>query len=340
MQTSTRTISYPWFFSLLLLGLSAVHSTALAQMPVGGFTTPKHSLTMAQPEQQALYYHQVMPPKGKGASDQDTTVLLLGGGPGFSSWNLEPIQKQIAQMGWPTLLMDMVGIGENDHWQPNPVITTWIQQIHQVLRHATASSDSVVLVGHSWGALMAMLYQRAHPERIVKVILLNPVDPGKQAMQNLTAEIDQRNRQEQKKPWDDDAAWEQKTQVGMDEVEAITLKQITQVLPTYFMDYQKGQAYAKQFSVDDFDIDLNIQAWKEYDQNPIRYHDLQQAASDYYFLECKQDYLMPYNLNAMQPNMTFQSLDLMDQCGHFPWIEQPAAFYQHLENYLSESQGS
>lgn len=318
--------------SLLLTGFVSIQAA---------FSTPQQSLLLGQHN---IHYHVVQgsSKKNKTSSSSQThssskqTVMLLGGGPAFSSWNLEPIQKKIAAMGYTTLLMDMAGIGENAHVKPQKILDTWVKQIHLVLNKEAPKQDSITLVGHSWGALMAMLYQRQYPSNIEKVILLNPVDPEKKSMLNLTAEIDQRNRLEKGLKWDSEEAWEQKTDISINEVEAITLKQITQVLPTYFMDYQQGLAYAEQFTTQDFDIDLNIQTWKEYDQNPISYQTLQQHPSDYYFLECKQDYLMPYNLDAMSAKMTFKSVDLLDQCGHFPWIEQPDSFYSHLKTYLSD----
>ena len=270
------------------------------------------------------------------ATSDTPVVLLLGGGPGFSSWNLEPIQQNIASWGYPVLLMDMAGIGANKHLLQEPPVTQWIKQIHALLGHV-AKDQEVILVSHSWGALMAMLYLREHPENINKVILLNPVDPEKKAMEHLTAEIDLRNREETNAAWDDEDAWEQKTDVKDSEIDRITLRQIQQVLPTYFLDYKKGQEYAAQFTVDDFNIDLNIAAWKEYDANPIQYFEMNQTATDFYFLECKQDYLMPYNQQAIESQLRLKQSVVLDQCGHFPWIEQKTLFYKALKGFLDES---
>lgn len=269
-------------------------------------------------------------------SDNNNFVLLLGGGPGFSSWNLEPIQQQIHAWEYPVLLMDMAGIGENKHLNNNKPVSTWVSQIKAVLDQF-ANNKKITLVSHSWGALMAMLYVREYPDNIDKVILLNPVDPEKKAMENLTEEIDLRNRQETQANWDDDSAWEQKTEIQANEVDRITLRQIQQVLPTYFLDYELGQKYASQFTVNDFNIDLNILAWKEYDANPIQYTEMNQTDSKFYFLECKQDYLMPYNQQAIESQLRLKQSVVLDQCGHFPWIEQKEIFYKALKGFLDES---
>jgi len=288
------------------------------------FTTPSLS---ANWQQQKFSYHvkgEINAPK----------VLLLGGGPGFSSWNLEPIQTKIAAMGYRVFLADMLGIGENRHLNPQPVLNAWVEQLDTLLTQQLNAGEKVILVGHSWGALMAMLYAQSHNNKVAKIILLNPVDPEKAAMQNLTDEIHLRNQENVNVDWDSDQAWSNEIGDQNQDLEHLTLRQIQQVLPTYFMDYNLGVKYAKQFTVKDFNIDLNIQAWKEYDQNPIKFKTINQFKQPVSFIDCNQDYLMPYNLNAMQNKMQFQQVDLIDQCGHFPWIEQSQTFYRLLKEHL------
>ena len=264
-------------------------------------------------------------------------VILLGGGPGFSSWNLEPIQTQISQMGYRVLLTDMLGIGENSHINPKSILSSWIQQVDSIVANEITENESVILVGHSWGGLMAMLYARAHNDKVSKLILLNPVDPEKAAMQHLTEEIQSRNEQFTETDWSKDEAWSNEVDNSNLNIEHLTLRQIQQVLPTYFMDYDLGTKYAKQFTVRDFDIELNIQAWKEYDLNPIQFDEISRFQQPISFIDCNQDYLMPYNLNAMQKHMQFSEVSLIDQCGHFPWIEKPKIFYSELKKQLMSS---
>ncbi|BBP47039.1 hypothetical protein THMIRHAS_24120 [Thiosulfatimonas sediminis] len=281
--------------------------------------------------QQPFAYHLIRGQNGT------TPVILLGGGPGFSSWNLQPIQQIIAGMAHDTYLMDMLGIGENRSAlnKQQPVLEQWIAQIRALQLQASADQP-VILVAHSWGALMAMLYTREYPEAVKKLVLLNPVDPEKKAMAQLTESIHERNMQLQSPAWDDEAAWENKTEVAEEDLEYITLRQIQQVLPTYFLDYKLGQKYAAQFTTDDFNIDLNVQAWREYDANPVTYAQINQWQLPSYFLECQQDYLMPFNLNAMQSKMRLQQVQVIEGCGHFPWIEQPHIFERHLQSFLQD----
>lgn len=299
------------------------------------YKTPSIPLALSLPDSQVhtFYYH---------VQGQKTLpkVILLGGGPGFSSWNLEPIQSQISKMGYRVVLSDMLGIGENSHIRPKEILSSWIEQVDHIVAKERVDGESVILIGHSWGGLMAMLYARTHNQKVSKLILLNPVDPEKAAMQNLTEEIQNRNAQFTTSDWDSDEAWTNEVDNSTQNLEHITLRQIQQVLPTYFMDYELGTKYAQQFTVNDFNIELNIQAWKEYDQNPIQFDEIRRFQQPVSFIECNQDYLMPYNLNAMQKHMEFSEVSLIDQCGHFPWIEKPKVFYSELEQQLKTVPGS
>lgn len=278
-------------------------------------------------------YHLLKPSIYKNESIQN--VILLGGGPGFSSWNLEPIQKHVQQKGFNVVLMDMIGIGENSHLKVKQPIEQWIQQIRAIHASPLLQKSKTILIGHSWGALMALLYLREHPKEIDRVILLNPVDPEKKAMQHLTDEIHQRHQQEVSAQWDDESAWEQKTEISAKAMSQMTMRQIELVLPTYFMDYAQGLRYAQQFNKEDFSIDLNVRAWKAYDAMPILYDQIK-GQSKYFFLECDQDYLMPYNQQAYSQNLPLADSTVIKNCGHFPWIEQPEIFYQQLDGFLNE----
>jgi proline iminopeptidase len=325
-----------YWMKAIFLGCSVPLLFSLSSVQAAFHTSPIQSQVAEIP----FKYHAMGQPNAP-------KVILLGGGPGFSSWNLEPIQAKMAKMGYRVLLTDMLGIGENrtqdesqkQHSASKPnrqglVIKDWISQIDGLVSSEAAQTEKVILVGHSWGALMAMLYARAHPDKVAKIIMLNPVDPEKAAMQNLTDEIQARNQANIDHNWDDDQAWSNSFPESQQDLEYLTLRQIQQVLPTYFMDYELGVEYAQQFTVSDFNIELNINAWKAYDENPIQLEALQKSVFPLSFIDCHQDYLMPYNLNAMQDKVGFQQVDLIDQCGHFPWIEQADRFYHLLKIHL------
>ncbi|WP_127471545.1 alpha/beta fold hydrolase [Thiomicrorhabdus aquaedulcis] len=265
------------------------------------------------------------------ANELSVPVVLLGGGPAFSSWNLTPIQEGLKAQH-QVIRMDMLGTGENLINDTSAILPKWIAQI-EALRVAL-KAPKVVLAGHSWGGLMAMLYARDYPNHVEKLIFLNPVDPELKAMEVLASEINHRQMAQGQNDFNDESNWDNNASSSEHSLEYLTLRQIKQVLPTYFYDYQKGVRYAEQFTANDFNLLLNVQAWQEYEKQTVHYNQTKHWTFPMYFMDCKYDTLMPYNLNAMQAQLNFKQVDILERCSHFPWEEEPQPFYELMHHYL------
>lgn len=285
------------------------------------FTTPARVLVQADP---AIRYHVL----GK---EQEPVAFILGGGPGFSSWNLEPIQEHVAALGYEAVIMDMRGVGENAGAVEGALLDAWIEQIDTV-RQAVADGP-VTVIGHSWGALMALLYTRAYPERVGQLVLLNPVDPRTRSMRYVTTEIHERRLSESGAGWADAERWSNEIPEKVNG-RLKTVKQIRRALPAYFHDYEQGRRYAAQFDADDYNLELNIEGWQAYERDPVRYETIRQWGIPIDFLGCREDLLMPYNLEAMREQIDFAHVDVLEGCVHFPWVEVPAAFNRALGRLL------
>ena len=292
------------------------------------------SLSLAQAEmteQQFQSENQTLVYQSEGKNQN--VVLLLGGGPGFSSWNLTPIQDHLAR-NYRVLRMDMRGVGQNNRLGPVPdnLIDVWITDIENLRQHEQAAQ--FILIGHSWGALMAQLYAREYPHRVQRLILLNPVDPNLNAMQNLVERIDTKARQAGLISQDSD---EFEMSFYSPTAESVTQHQLSRVLPTYFYDTQQGQEYAKQFGMDDFNMAINHAGWQAYQNRPIQAEFLQTLAQDraISFISCQQDLLMPESLQAYQTLLPQLHSQVLSECAHFPWEEQPKAFYKALDLALT-----
>ena len=253
-------------------------------------------------------------------------VVLIGGGPGFTAWNLEPIQFSLFTKGYTSSLMDVAGMGENRSIQHTHWMQGWTEDFLSLIR---SQSKPVTLIGHSWGSLMALHLTRTAPELIKKVILINPVDPELKSLDGIFDVIDARwqTHSEKKDVWDN-------AQLEPASDDEAKLNIIRRTVPAYFHDFKRGQRYAKMFKAKDIDPAINSQAWDEYRDNPIQKNDLANFSGSLHMIACQQDPLMPASsqgLNEYFPNI--QST-LLDSCGHFPWVENPKAFEQSLLLHL------
>ncbi len=296
-----------------------------------GFSTPAQTFAMGD---RTLRYHSM-------GEASDPPVIVLGGGPGFSSWNLEPVQRRLAELGCRTAIMDMLGVGENvaigKARTGQALLDAWVAQI-EALRRVVAGKRPVVLLGHSWGALMALLYTRALPESVQRLVLINPVDPERRAMRDVVEQIDRRRARELGEAWDDEQAWEQR--IGQEADPATTARhQMARALPSYFLDYAQGQRYAEQFDASDFSAALNIEGWRAYRANPVEYATIRKWDMPIDFIGCRADLFMPESLAALQANLSLARVEVLTGCVHFPWEEVSVKFTEALTRIVSRPPG-
>jgi len=100
-------------------------------------------------------------------------VIVLHGGPDFDHSYFLPDMDQYKDI-LRLIYYDQRGRGKSaDNVRPEDVtLLTDLDDIDRVRQHFRL--DSVVLLGHSWGTVLALEYALRHPTRVSKLILMNP----------------------------------------------------------------------------------------------------------------------------------------------------------------------
>jgi proline iminopeptidase len=96
-----------------------------------------------------------------------TPVVLIHGGPGFSSYYLKPF----AELGndRQVIRYDQLGGGKSDKTTDTTLFTInhFVQELDSLREHLGLANWHVF--GHSWGTILALEYYRAHPDRVVSL---------------------------------------------------------------------------------------------------------------------------------------------------------------------------
>jgi len=105
-------------------------------------------------------------------SGPGTPVILLHGGPGFSSYYL----KSLEALGDDRVVVryDQLGGGKSDRTADTTLFTIphFVRELDSLRSHL--GLEKVDLYGHSWGTILALEYYRAHPERVNAMVLASP----------------------------------------------------------------------------------------------------------------------------------------------------------------------
>lgn len=103
---------------------------------------------------------------------QGTPVILLHGGPGYSSYYLKPLEALGTDR--PVVRYDQLGGGKSDGLTDTTKMTIahFVAELDSLRSHL--GYPRVHLVGHSWGTILALEYYRAHPDRVASLTLASP----------------------------------------------------------------------------------------------------------------------------------------------------------------------
>lgn len=112
----------------------------------------------------ALYCREV----GRG-----TPMIVLHGGPDFDISYLLPELDRLSDK-FHLIYYDQRGRGRSaDHVKPEDVtLESEMADLDQVRDHFHL--DKVALLGHSWGTVLALEYALRHPERVSRLVLMDP----------------------------------------------------------------------------------------------------------------------------------------------------------------------
>ena len=249
-------------------------------------------------------------------------LYLIVGGPAFTSKHLATIQQRL-QDSFTVCRWDMRGVGDNATLpidDNETVIDQWLQDMAAIM-----PEQPVLLWGQSWGALQSLLFASRYPERVEAVVLSNPVDPQLASLKDIEIKRYLHPYVQSKLTIDD---------MGTDVEKRHRLRS---KIASYFVDAEQGWQYSAQFDHNDTNSRLNVQVWQEYRRKPLSLEALKLlstkiAAAIY----CRQDVLMPENLERYSSALPEVKHHLIDGCAHYPWEEQAEEYYELLRQSFTE----
>ncbi|MGD2053677.1 MAG: alpha/beta hydrolase [Gammaproteobacteria bacterium] len=250
-------------------------------------------------------------------------VYLIGGGPAFTTWNLTPIQQRLHDH-FKVCRWDMRGVGDNAALEINPHIPVLQQWLHDMAE--TLPDEPVVLWGHSWGALQALLFARQYPHRVRALVLNNPVDPELKSLEDIEFK-------RYVHPFVE-------SHLGIDDIDTPIERRhrFRSKIASYFLDAEKGWAYSAKFNEDDANNELNVRIWREYRDMSLTHKDFELLAPLVQrLIYCQYDVLMPKSYEVYSGLIASTKHDILEDCAHFPWVESPQAFYPVLLQAITEA---
>ena len=103
-----------------------------------------------------------------------TIVMESGGGASLAAWS--GVEARLAeQTGATVVAYDRAGFGESGMGPPELTPRQQIRQLHEALERLQTAPNRIV-VGHSYGGLLALLHAHLYPGRVRGLVLVDPMN--------------------------------------------------------------------------------------------------------------------------------------------------------------------
>ena len=260
-----------------------------------------------------------------------TPIVLLSGGPGLSIEYMLPV-AQFLPSGYRSIAFEQRGTGRSRSQPFDPATLT----LHTVVEDLEAlrvrlQQDRLILLGHSWGGMLAMAYAAAHPDRVERLILVGSGGPTLEFQQRFGDNIEARLRPEDvelRRHWLAAAA------NGVDAAK-VSIEALRAIMPGYFFDRKAGLAFAGDFKVGQLEPDVNARLLADLRKHYDSREGLKSLKRPLLIIQGHQDPIGEKTAEDIHALIAGSRLVYINRCGHFPWLEQPEAFRKAIADFLS-----
>ena len=304
---------------LLLIGVIAT-SFAFQKPPL-----PQQNQGRVTIDEGSLFYEEI----GCGIP-----IIVLHGGPGLDQGYLQPQLLQLAK-DHRVIFYDQRGSGKS--------LTTKLDEtrinMDQFVEDLEALRKSLglkkfVLMGHSWGGHLGMKYALNHPDYLMGLVLLNtaPADYRGQKAFGDEFEIRTKNILNDIKPA---FTYEDFKELNAAQISTLYRK----LFSVYFYDCNEVNKLNLNFNLASAHsgckvLEVMSKTWPQ--PNFDLFPELKTLTVPTLILHGKQDIIPYWAAEEIKDAMPFAEIVILDECGHFAYIEQPSQFFAELNKFLNK----
>ncbi|MEO8378191.1 MAG: alpha/beta hydrolase [Acidobacteriota bacterium] len=256
-------------------------------------------------------------------------VLLLAGGPGFSPEYLRPIAEKLGGK-YSFVLFHQRGTGKSvvEKTDASTLSLSNLVGDLEALRKEL-KLEKLTIIAHSFGGILTMMYAREYPQRIGAIAFVDAGGPTLQTVPKFTANLEARFSAE-----DRAAIAEWSGPKGKENHRRAVLEITRAKTPAYFADRANAKRLTDALTEESFHDGVFWAVISQMMTLDLR-AGLEKVKAPVLVLHGRQDPLE----SAEEVHATFPGsrLVILENAGHFPWLEQPEKFYAALGGFLAES---
>lgn len=269
-------------------------------------------------------------------SGEGLPLIVLHGGPGLSQDYLLPQLYKLAENNL-VIFYDQRGSGRSletklDSEHIN--IDQFVEDL-ETLR-TSLGIDKFILMGHSWGGLLAMQYAVDHQENLTGLVLLDSAPADYKGQKAFIDEFGLKTK---------DIHTDIKPLFSYEDFKELNATQISdlyrKLFSVYFYNPKEVKDLSLNFSVASAQSGFKVmeEMSKTYwlQPNVNLFPNLSKLTVPTFILHGKQDIVPVWTAQEIKDAIPDAEIVILDRCNHFPYIEQPSQFFCELNNFLRKT---
>lgn len=260
-----------------------------------------------------------------------TPILIVNGGPGFSSEGFEHIGKEIASLGYQTILYDQRGTGKSTLNRIDETTITLDLMITDIeVIRKNLGIDHWIVFGHSFGGMLANYYASKFPDKIMAMIHSSSGGMDLRLTENARANLYARLTEQE---IDSLEYWRSKFREN--ESDHNRSKYYTYLAAAYV--FHEAHIPTVSQRLMQGDMRLNRLVWNHmFDINFDCKGELQSFNKPVLILQGKQD-IIPQSLALTAASIfSNSSLYFLEDCGHYGWLDQKDEYLRRIKDFLND----
>lgn len=254
-------------------------------------------------------------------------VVIINGGPGMNSNGFAPLAKLLSENN-TIIIYDQRGTGESTMHEVNASTITMdlmVEDIENLCKEL--GYKNWIILGHSFGGMLAYEYAAQHPERVKAMIQSH----------SGGMDIDVRNRFDVRgrltaTQLDSLNYYTTKISLG-DASEATALKRAEFLAPAYLHDDSLATKIAPRLT--QVNMMINSYIWNDLRSIPFNNIEEMKNFEKPVLILHGQNEVVPVNVAEKAHKILPSSkLVIMPECGHYGWLERPDIYLKEVKDFL------
>jgi len=289
-------------------------------VPVVYFQTYAQKDGFAQSDGVKIYYRTF----GTG-----TPILIINGGPGLNSDGFVDLAKTLSAQN-QTIIYDQRGTGKSVMQIDASSITMelMIDDIENLRKQLKI--ERWIILGHSFGGMLASYYATIHPSRIISMILSSSGGIDLDLLSYVAKNINARLTPQQQ---DSASYWSQKINNG--DTSYFARWQRAKVLANAYV-YDKKYALPIAERLTQSDLRVNNLIWQN--MQKIKFNcapKLSTFTKPVLIIQGKQDIIEEWTSQKANKILKNSKLVILDHCVHYGWLDNRDMYLSEVEKFIS-----